>query len=175
MANDEAHRPAARRQGGCTRGADHEGDPRWECDLHPRSRFAPAQSRSGDGGWLVTSGKGPCSPEEIDVELREVEVLPGLSKKAMEVAEGLGIGEVASCRWLREYPDHVAAQVRCLQGFSRGSLVRGERCPTAPSTSSTVREAVRGDALMLGLDAAPPSWSRGRSTAGLSLPRCWWT
>ena len=58
-------------------------------------------------------------PEEIIAKLREADVLLGQGERVAEVVEALGVSEVTSDRWRREYAGMSVPRARRLKELER--------------------------------------------------------
>jgi putative transposase len=76
-------------------------------------------------------------PEEIIAKLREAEVLLGQGKKVPKVVKAIGISEVSSYRWRKEYDGLKVSQAKRLKDWLR-TLPLGTQPPWLPAGNSII-------------------------------------
>ena len=84
-------------------------------------------------------------PEEIIAKLREADVLLGQGERVAEVVEALGVSEVTSDRWRREYAGMSVPRARRLKEPERENARLRKAVADLTLDKLVLREAGRGD------------------------------
>ena len=84
-------------------------------------------------------------PEEIIAKLREAEVLLGQGQKVAEVVKTLGVHEVTSYRWRKEYGGLKVSQAKRLKDLERENARLRRAVSDLTLDKLILQEAARGN------------------------------
>ena len=84
-------------------------------------------------------------PEEIIAKLREADVLLGQGKRVAEVVKALGVSEVTSDRWRREYAGMSVPRARRLKELERENARLRKAVADLTLDKLILQEAGRGN------------------------------